>query len=92
MFNSGFTPIDKKKVVSDAVFTRNGYMYLIEVDNKQDMKVNKKKIDSYREIMPSIKEQSPILCFFTTTENRKRKLEDWLKGIRHEVKTFEEIR
>jgi hypothetical protein len=56
------------------------------------MKVNKKKIDSYRDVVSSLKEETPILYFFTTTENRKRKLEEWTKGIRHEVFTFEEIR
>lgn len=92
MFNAGLSPIDKKKVVSDAVFKRNGYFHLIEVDNEQDMKVNKKKVELYREILPSLKDQVPILYFFTTTENRKRKLQEWLKGIRHEVMTFDEIR
>jgi len=92
LFNSGFTPINKKKVVCDASFTRNGYLHIIEVDNTQDMRVNKKKIETYREVLPGIKEQTPILYFFTKTESRKRKFEDWLKGIRHEVLTFEEIR
>jgi hypothetical protein len=88
----GLTLSNKKKVIPDATFTRNGYLHLIEVDNTQDMKINKKKIDVYREIMPHIKNQVPVLYFFTTTENRKRKLEEWLKGIRYKVMTFEEIR
>jgi hypothetical protein len=92
MFNAGFTPINKKTIICDAVFKRNGYFHLIEVDNTQDMRVNKKKIDSYREILPAYKEETPILYFFTKTESRKRKLEEWMKGIRHEVRTFEEIR
>jgi hypothetical protein len=88
----GLTLSNKKKVVPDAVFSRNGYLHLIEVDNTQDMKINKKKIDAYREIMPYLKEHVPVLYFFTTTENRKRKLEEWLKGMRYKVMTFEEIR
>lgn len=88
---NGLSLGNKKKVVADAVFSRNGYFHLIEVDNTRDMKDNKKKIENYREIMPTIKE-TPILYFYTTTLNRKRKLEEWLKGINHEVKTFEEIR
>jgi hypothetical protein len=83
---------DKKKVVSDAVFKRNGYLYVIEVDNTQDMRVNKKKIESYKEILPAYSHQTPILYFFTQTESRKKKLMEWLKGVRHEVFTFEEIR
>jgi hypothetical protein len=90
VFN-GLTLSNKKKIVPDAVFTRNGYQYLIEVDNTQEMRTNKKKIDSYKEIMPYMKNGIPILYFFTTTENRKKKLAEWLKGIRHEVMTFHEI-
>jgi hypothetical protein len=88
----GLTLSNKKKVIADAIFKRNGYLYVIEVDNTQDMRVNKKKIDLYREVFPAYKEQTPILYFFTKTESRKRKLQEWLKGIRHEVITFEEIR
>lgn len=83
---------NKRKVVADAVFSRNGYIHLIEVDNTQDMKVNRKKIDAYREIMPSMTGDKPKLYFFTTTDNRKRKLEEWTKGLWCEVKTFDEIR
>jgi hypothetical protein len=92
IFSEGLSPINKKIVVCDAAFKRNGYFHLIEVDNTQDMKVNKKKIDSYREVLPAYKEETPILYFFTKTESRKRKLEEWMKGIRHEVMTFEEIK
>lgn len=85
------------KVRADAMFTRNGYVHLIEVDNAREMAENRKKINSYAEILPMVRkqfEQTPILYFFTTTENRKRKFEEWLKGrsIRHEVKTFTEIK
>jgi hypothetical protein len=79
----GVTLSNKKKVVPDAVFSRNGYQYLIEIDHTQDMRINKKKIDTYREIMPYLKDGIPLLYFFTTTENRKRKLAEWMKGIRH---------
>lgn len=94
---SGLKMNNKRKVVADAMFTRNGYVHLIEVDNARDMSENRKKIDNYAEILPMVRkqfEQTPILYFFTTTEHRKRKFEEWLKGrsIRHEVKTFVEIK
>jgi hypothetical protein len=92
IFGEGLSPINKKTVVCDAVFKRNGYFYLIEVDNERKMIDNKKKIDSYREVLPAYKEETPMLYFFTKTESRKRKLEEWLKGIRHEVMTFDEIK
>jgi hypothetical protein len=88
----GFTPIDKKKIVSDAAFKRNSYLHVIEVDNTQDMRINKKKIEMYKDILPAYKEETPILYFFTQTESRKKKLLEWLKGVRHEVLTFVEIR
>lgn len=97
IINSNIKAKDKLKVVSDAMFTRNGYVHFIEVDNTRDMIDNRKKIETYAEILPLIRKdykEAPVLIFFTTTEDRKRKLSDWLKGrsIRHEVKTFDEIK
>jgi hypothetical protein len=88
---------DKMKVVCDAMFTRNGYVHLIEIDNTRDMIDNRKKIENYAEIIPLVRKDFqglPKLIFFTTTENRKKKLSSWLKGksLNHEVKTFNEIR
>lgn len=88
---------DKIRVVPDAVFKRNGYVYFIEVDNTRDMRDNKKKIERYAEILPLIRKdfkESPVVCFFTLSEDRKRKFQELLKGksIRHEVKTFVEIK
>jgi hypothetical protein len=88
----GLSLSNKKKVVADAVFKRNGYLHLIEVDNERKMIDNKKKIENYREVLPAYKNDSPILYIFTKTENRKQKFEEWLKGINHKVITFEEIR
>jgi hypothetical protein len=88
----GLSLNEKKKVVADASFKRNGYLHLVEVDNTQDMRTNKKKIETYKEVLPAYKAETPILYFFTKTENRKRKLEDWLKGVNAKVMTFEEIR
>lgn len=84
--------VAKKKVIADAAFSRNGYFHLVEVDNERKMIDNRKKIESYREVLPAYKDKLPILMFFTKTEHRKQKLEEWLKGLRSEVKTFDEIR
>jgi hypothetical protein len=88
----GLSLSNKKTIVCDAVFKRNGYFYLIEIDNTQDMKVNKKKIEKYREVLPAYKEQTPMLYFFTQTESRKKKLEEWLKGIRSKVLLYQDIK
>lgn len=86
----------KKRIIPDALFTRNGYVHLVEIDNTRSMQDNKKKVEKYVDMWPEIKRrfnQSPVLYFFTTTKERKRKLTDWLSkhNLRFEVKTFEEI-
>lgn len=75
-----------KQVVADAVFSRNGYLHFIEIDNVSKMTDNKKKIETYLSLLkPSHK-----LFIFTRTKERKKKFEHWLKG-RGEVCLFDEI-
>ncbi|WP_367257645.1 hypothetical protein [Rossellomorea marisflavi] len=92
----GIKPASKRKVVADACFTRNGYVNIIEIDNTRDMADNRKKVQNYAEILPLVRKNlpgSPLLLFFTTTENRKQKLSTWLseKGLPHKVMTYAEI-
>ncbi|MFJ8268552.1 hypothetical protein [Peribacillus asahii] len=92
----GLSPATKK-VVSDAAFTRNGYLHLIEVDNKRGMADNQKKIESYVDMLAEVRERLgliPTLYIFTHTDHRKKKFESWMKkhNIRGEVKVFEEIK
>lgn len=91
----GLGMVEKKRLVSDAVFSRNGYVHLIEIDNIRDMRDNLKKIKVYREMWKDFKEKyqlQPILYFFTVSENRKGKLAAAVKGLRAEVFTFNDIR
>jgi hypothetical protein len=91
----GITVTSKKKIISDAGFTRNGNLHLVEIDNTRSMKDNKMKIEKYTDMWNDIKKHSqPILYFFTTTNMRKQKLETWVqsKKIRCEVHTFDEIK
>ena len=75
-----------KQVVADAVFSRNGYLYFIEIDNVSKMTDNKKKIETYLSMLkPSHK-----LYIFTRTKERKRKFEEWLKG-RGEVLLYKDL-
>ncbi|TYR75599.1 hypothetical protein FZC79_10555 [Rossellomorea vietnamensis] len=88
---------NKKKVVADALFTRNGYTHIIEIDNQLNMTDNRKKVQSYAEIIPLVRknfESTPIIYFFTTTEARKTKLSAWLRerSLRAEVKLYDEIK
>ena len=90
---NGLKPVIKKILISDAMFQRNGYLHLVEVDNKRKMMDNSKKIKLYEEILPAVKNGIPILHFFTTTEDRKKKLEHWCKGkgFRYKIYIFKEL-
>ena len=87
----GLNVSKKKRVVADASYTRNGYTYCVEIDNELDMLDNHNKIKSYASLFPHLK--NPRLLFFTTTMNRKIKLEKWMftYKIPGEVKTYAEI-
>lgn len=91
----GLTSTQTKKVIADATFSRNGYLYLIEIDNTRHMADNVKKVKRYKEMWTDIQKKAnmqPILYFITVSQNRKRKLQAATKGLRAEVLTFEEIR
>lgn len=95
-FNLGSVALKaKKSLIIDAVFTRNGYVHLVEIDNTRHMQDNLKKIKSYQEVWQDIKNKyqlQPVLYFFTVSETRKNKLAAAGKGLRMEVKTFDDIR
>lgn len=88
----GMNIVTKNKMVADAIYKRNGYTHIIEIDNIRDMKDNHKKIKSYVDCFKSL--DTPRLEIFTTTIDRKRKFEKWLHEykLRGEVKVFDEIR
>ena len=89
----GLKPVIKKKIIPDAFFQRNGYTYLIEVDNTRKMIDNRKKIQKYLDVWPMIRKQyqNPKLCIFTKSEIRKKTFKEMLKYIPHEAYTFKEI-
>ena len=84
---------NKKKVIADATFTRNGYLNIVEIDNTRKMLDNKKKIEMYAELFRLKKDCVMKLLFFTTTNDRKRKFEGWLQDykIRGEVVVFDDL-
>lgn len=89
----GLNVVTKRKIVSDAAFNRNGYTYIIEIDNTRKMIDNKKKIQRYLELWPEIKRQysNPRLCIFTKSQKRKRIFLELTKNIPNEVHTFDEL-
>ncbi|MDF1507609.1 replication-relaxation family protein [Robertmurraya sp. DFI.2.37] len=87
--------VAKDRVIPDAVFKRNGYIYLVEVDNTRSMIDNKKKIQKYVKMWKEIRStyvEVPKLCIFTTSEKRKNTFEELTKSLSCEVKTFKEIK
>ena len=88
----GISVATKSRVIADAVYKRNGYTHIVEIDNKRDMKDNIKKIKSYKECFKFL--DTPRLEIFTASLDRKRKFEKMLQEskLRGEVWTYEEIR
>lgn len=89
----GLKLVTQEKIICDAFFERNGYGYIIEVDNIRDMKDNRKKIERYLEKWPEIRKQfqNPRLCIFTKSEQRKKTFRELLRNVPNEVYLFEEI-
>jgi hypothetical protein len=90
----GINVTTNKKVIPDALFTRNGYVYLVEIDNTRTMQDNRKKIEKYKEMWPDIKTQfgaQPKLCIFTKSERRKKEFLSLCEKLQCEVFNFAEI-
>ncbi|MBD7937113.1 replication-relaxation family protein [Cytobacillus sp. Sa5YUA1] len=89
----GLTVVNKKTLIPDAVFSRNGYVYLIEIDNTRAMPDNRKKIAKYREMWQEIAKyfgMMPKLCIFTLSDQRKREFEQLCTKMPVEILTFNE--
>lgn len=90
----GLTVVKKKTIVCDAMFKRNGYVYLVEIDNTRSMTDNRKKIQKYKEMWSDIKREfglQPKLCIFTHSEKRKREFLRLCERIPCEVILYKEI-
>ncbi|CRK80283.1 replication-relaxation family protein [Neobacillus massiliamazoniensis] len=90
----GLIVATKKKIIPDALFTRDGYVYLIEIDNTRAMQDNRKKVNKYKELWPEIKKQfgvQPKLCVFTMGDKRKKEFAHMCEKLPCEVKMFSEI-
>lgn len=84
----GLSVATKKKIIPDAFFKRDGYVYLLEIDNTRSMVDNKKKIEKYKEMYKGIKNKfgaQPKLCIFTFSEIRKKEFISWCDKLPHDV-------
>lgn len=93
---NGIIQNKEKSIVPDAMFTVNKIYHFLEVDNLQNMKENKKKIDVYKDLALSIKEQfkhTPTIVYYTSSENRKSKLDEWCDraGLHYRVFTKRDV-
>lgn len=76
----------KTTIIADAMYKKNGQHYFLEVDNIQPMRENKVKIKKYNELFHngSVARslgQFPSVIFLTTTELRRKQLQDALKSL-----------
>ena len=72
----------EKTIVADATFTHEGIFHILEVDRKQNMVENRKKIDTYAELWPLLIQKfghHPSLLFYTDVPLRKEKLKRYCK-------------
>lgn len=83
--------IGDHSIICDAMFYQGKTPVFIEVDVSQQMVKNKTKIDKYRQIKESIK-QDFILVWITELESRRAKLNELMKGLKYRVYTLNEIK
>lgn len=82
-------------VIADSMFSRNGFRCFLEVDHLQTMKENREKIKRYKELMPSIAlklSYYPTLIWLTTTELRRKQLEEACSGLKFQIFTMSDIK
>ena len=82
-------------IVSDAMFSRNGFKHFLEVDHLQTMKENREKIKRYKKLMNGIVASFgyyPTLIWLTTTEHRRKQLEVACEGLKCKVYTVNDIK
>lgn len=82
-------------VIVDAMFTRNGFQHFLEVDNLQTMKENHEKIKRYKSLLESLVKRYgyyPTLVWVTTTEHRRKQLEEFCEGLKVKVYTINDIK
>lgn len=85
----------KSYVIADASFNLDGFQCFVEVDNLQSMKENREKIKRYKELMQSIVMKLgyyPTLIWLTTTELRRKQLEEECQGLKVKVYTLDDIK
>lgn len=90
----GLSVVKKQTIISDAIFARDGYVHLVEIDNTRSMQDNRKKIQKYKEMWPDIKQRfglQPKICIFTMSEKRKKEFAHLCEKLPCEIRSFSEL-
>lgn len=77
---------EEKTIVPDAYYVKDQVPYFVEIDRLQHMKVNEEKIQYYGLITKIYRKQNnivPNVLFFTISDYREKKLEDY--GVKYNV-------
>ena len=82
-------PVEVKgvvKIIPDAIFTLGDRQYFVEVDNTQNMKANKAKVERYKIMKKTNAFQAqrgyfPKIIWYTTTAVKQKKLEAMCEGL-----------
>jgi Replication-relaxation len=85
----------KGKVICDSMFKQKGQWYFLEVDLKQSMAENRKKISSYKGLFERGLQaygQTPRIAWLTTTELRRKQLTKASEGLPAAVFTQQDIK
>jgi hypothetical protein len=88
---------DKISLICDAIFQKEGKLNLLEIDHKQKSIENRQKIKLYKELKHNkIIETNigyfPRLYWVTTTEYRRKQLQELCKELPCTVYTMDDIR
>jgi len=81
-------------IIVDGMFSQNGFKHFLEVDNLQTMKENREKIKRYGLLIESLVKQMgyyPTIVWLTTTELRRKQLEESCGGLKCKVFTINDI-
>jgi hypothetical protein len=84
-------------IICDSYFKSDGKYNFLEVDSKQKMNQNRKKVEQYKGLMKggSVTKHLgyfPKLIWLTTTELRRKQLIELCKGLPYKVYTINDIR
>lgn len=87
---NGLKVVAPNKIKVPAIFQNQDYLCFIEMDTYQTMKENEERINWYKELFHSMREEKYMLFYMTKTEGRKRRLEELLENIVSEVIVIKE--